>query len=125
MLDLEQEGFTKIEWDGLVPSPLPVPHVPYWGVNAYDEDPFRYLFSLKWHPNYDGKGSSGFLMLEDIDCYITREGKWAWDCTVEDTSFMTTYQLDKWKPYTDVTHIKRVPSPLSEDKRITTTLHYD
>ena len=74
-----------------------------------------YLFSIVWHPNYDGKGSAGFLMLEDVDAYITSNGKWCWDYTVEDLSEMKDYVF---RPYIDITHIKRIPSPLPENLHI-------
>jgi hypothetical protein len=116
MIDLEQEGFTKIEWDEekKIPSPLPVPHVPYWG--AIKGNLSTYLFSVVWHPNYDGEGNAGFLMLEDVDVYITKDGKWCWDMTVEDIETMPSYVF---RPYTDITYIKRIPSPLPENKQIT------
>jgi hypothetical protein len=119
MIDLEKEGFIKIEWDEekKIPTPLPVPNVPYWGANTANSS--TYLFSMVWHPNYDGQGNGGFLMLEDVDAYVTKDGKWAWDMTIEDVRTMPSYVF---RPYTDITHIKRIPSPLSDDNNITYAL---
>jgi hypothetical protein len=116
MINLEQYGFTKITWDGLVPSPLPTPFVPYWGVEGNGERPSgKLLLSIVWHPNYDGKGSAGFLLLEDVDAYIAIDGKWCWDYTVEDVTDTNGFDF---RPYTGATYIKRIPSPLPENLHI-------
>lgn len=108
MIDLETHGFTKLTWEGNIPSPMPVPNVPYWASGPTFAD---WVFGVMWRPNYDGEGNGGFFAMEDFDGYLTPEGKWAWDISLE--------IANSWTWRTNYTYIKRIPSPLPEELLIT------
>ncbi len=117
MIDLEANGFTKLTWEGNVPSPMPVPNVPYWVVDhPFGDHPFGDLvYGVMWLPNYDDKGNGGFFDMEEFDFYLTTSGKWCWDISV-----MThDHNYEPLRPRTTYTYIRRIPSPLPEELLIT------
>lgn len=112
MIDLETHGFTKLTWEGNIPSPMPVPNVPYWASGLTFAD---WVSGVVWRPNYDGKGNGGFFTMADFDGYLTRGGKWAWDISLEIVDDI----YEPIRPCTNYTYIKRIPSPLPEELLIT------
>lgn len=112
MIDLETHGFTKLTWESNIPSPMPVPNVPYWASGPTFTD---WVFGVVWLPNYDGKGNGGFFDMEEFDFCLIYDGKWCWDISV------ITHDHDHvpLRLQTNYTYIKRVPSPLPEELLIT------
>lgn len=81
MINVEEHGFTKIEWVDGLPSPMPEAGRPYWAIMK-DSD---LIFQAIWRNNFWRPEKSGFYQLDDVDSFISpSQGCWHWDCYLED-----------------------------------------